>query len=85
MQRHFNIELHDNDILHYIQLYLYNLIFVVEQYIIRNSRLNSNFLRQLMEILHNYNLFINIYKTTAKRIQSFITNTKKEVCIILNS
>lgn len=31
MQRYINTELHNNGIPHYIQLYLYDLIFVIKQ------------------------------------------------------
>ena len=30
MQRHINTELHNNDLPHYVQLYLYNLTFAIE-------------------------------------------------------
>ena len=84
VKRHINADLHDNDSPHYAQLYLYDPIFAVEQRITRNPQLNLDLLRQLTEILHGCNPFINIYKTAAKQIQSFIANTTEKVCIILN-
>ena len=66
MQRHINAELYDNDSPHYAQLYLYDPTFAVEQCISRNPQLNSALLRQLTEILHDCNPFINIYKTAAE-------------------
>lgn len=84
MQKYLNVKLYDNDTSYYAQLYLYDLIFAVEQRITRNSRLNPNLLHQFMEILPGYNPFINIYKTAAEKIQSFNTNTIKKVYIVLN-
>lgn len=52
MQRHINTELHNNDIPHYAQLYLYNPICIVEQRITRNFQLNPDLLCLLTEILY---------------------------------
>ena len=84
IQRHINDELHDNNSLHYAQLYLYDPAFAVEQRITRNPQLNPNLLRQLIETLYDRNPFINIYKTAAKCVQSSITDTTEEVRVILN-
>lgn len=84
MQKHINAELYNNDTSHYVQLYLYDPIFAIKQYIMKNPQLNSKLLRQLTKVLHSYNLFINIYKIAAEWIQYVIRNTTKEVCIILN-
>ena len=45
MQRHINTTLHNNDSPHYVQLYLYDSIFVLEQRITRNPLLNFDLLR----------------------------------------
>ena len=84
MQKHINAELHDNDSPHYAQLYLYDPTFAVEQRITRNPQLNPALLRQLTEVLHDCNPFINIYKTAAERIQSLTTNTTEEIRVLLN-
>lgn len=47
MHKYINVKLHDNDSLHYAQLYLYDPAFAVEQRITRNPQLNPNLLRQL--------------------------------------
>ena len=84
MQRHINTELYDDDSPYYAQLYLYNLTFALEQRIIRNSQLNPDLLRQLTKTLYVCNPFINIYKTAAKQIQSFATNTMEDIRVLLN-
>ena len=84
MQRHINAELHDNDSLYYAQLYFYDPTFALEQRIIKNLQLNPDLLYQLTETFYVCNPFINIYKTTAKQIQSFAINTTEEICVVLN-
>lgn len=44
MQKYINAKLYNNYSTHYSQLYLYNLIFAIEQYKTRNSQLNPAFL-----------------------------------------
>ena len=84
MQRHINAELHDNDSPHYAQLYLYDLIFAIKQYITKKPQLNSDLLCQLIVVFYDCNPFINIYKTVAEQIQSLITNTTEKIRVILN-
>lgn len=84
MQRHINAELHDNDSPHYAQLYLYDPKFATEQRISRNPQLYPDLLRQLTEVLHGCNPFINIYKTATERIQSLNNNGMEEIRVILN-
>lgn len=38
----------------------------MKQCIIRTSQFNSDFLYQFIDILYDYNLFINIYKIAVK-------------------
>lgn len=68
MQRHISAELYDNDLLHYVQLYLYDSKFAIQQRIIRNSQLNLDLLCQLTKVIYNCNSFINIYKTATEWI-----------------
>ena len=85
MQRHINAELYDNNASHYMQLYLYDLAFAIEQKRIWNPQLNPVLLRQLTNMLHNCNSFIRIYalRATAKRIQLHIDLSSKN-CMKLN-
>ena len=83
MQRHVNAELHNNDSPHYAQLYLYDPTFAVEQRIARNPLLKPDLLQQLREMLYDCNLFIDIYKTAAERIQT-PPNISEEIRVILN-
>lgn len=44
MQKHINVKLYNNNSPYYTQLYLYNLIFAIEQCIIRNLLLKLDLL-----------------------------------------
>lgn len=65
-------------------LIMHSYTFMTLNLLWNNPQLNPDLLRQLLEVLHSCNPFINIYKTAAERIQFLNTNRTEKMRVKLN-
>lgn len=64
------------------QLFFYNLAYAAELHHWHNQNLDLRILRELIDILHNDNLFINIYKTAQEQLQELENANNNNISIL---